>query len=99
MISRFSEDIDITIFRDDLGEGATVDELEALSGKKRRRRLDAIKGGAADTILLLAATAYNFAKRLKTLKGLTPYEYICKLWTRDPERFTFNPLQQTPGLI
>lgn len=22
--------------------------------------------------------AYNFAKRLKTLKGLTPYEYICK---------------------
>jgi transposase InsO family protein len=22
--------------------------------------------------------AYNFAKRLKTLKGLTPYEYICQ---------------------
>lgn len=46
LISRFSEDIDITIFRDDLGEGATVDELEALSGKKRRRRLDAIKGAS-----------------------------------------------------
>jgi len=30
-------------------------------------------------------TAYNFAKRLKTLKGLTPYEYICKLWTKAPE--------------
>src|SRR3546814_2530481 len=25
--------------------------------------------------------AYNFAKRLQALKGLTPYEYICKLWT------------------
>ena len=25
--------------------------------------------------------AYNFARRLKTLKGLTPYEYICKIWT------------------
>lgn len=25
--------------------------------------------------------AYNFAKRLKTLKGLTPYEQICKIWT------------------
>src|SRR5262249_9127265 len=24
-------------------------------------------------------SAYNFAKRLKTLKGLTPYEYICKV--------------------
>jgi len=25
--------------------------------------------------------AYNFAQRLKTLEGLTPYEYICKIWT------------------
>ncbi len=32
--------------------------------------------------------AYNFAKRLKTLKGLTPYEHICKAWTKEPERFT-----------
>ena len=24
--------------------------------------------------------AYNFAKRLKTLWGLTPYEHICKAW-------------------
>jgi hypothetical protein len=23
--------------------------------------------------------AYNFARRLKTLKDLTPYEYICKI--------------------
>jgi transposase InsO family protein len=43
-------------------------------------------------------TAYNFARRLKTLKGLTPYEFICKAWTTDPNRFTLNPLQQMPGL-
>jgi hypothetical protein len=43
LISRFSEDIDITVFREDLGEGATVEELEALSGKQRRSRLDAVK--------------------------------------------------------
>jgi transposase InsO family protein len=43
-------------------------------------------------------TAYNFARRLKTLKGLTPYEFICKAWTKEPERFTLNPLQQMPGL-
>jgi len=42
--------------------------------------------------------AYNYARRLKTLKGLTPYEYICKAWTKEPERFTLNPLQQMPGL-
>ena len=28
--------------------------------------------------------AYNFAKRLKTLRGLTPYEHICKAWADQP---------------
>jgi transposase InsO family protein len=42
--------------------------------------------------------AYNYARRLKTLKGLTPYEYICKIWTEDPKRFKLDPLQQMPGL-
>jgi predicted transposase YbfD/YdcC/transposase-like protein len=41
--------------------------------------------------------AYNFAKRLKTLKGLTPYEFICKCWTKEPQRFTSNPHHQIPG--
>ena len=44
------------------------------------------------------ASAYNFARRLKTLKGLTPYEFICKVWTSEPERFTLNPIHQMPGL-
>jgi transposase InsO family protein len=43
-------------------------------------------------------SAYNFGRRLKTLKGLTPYEFICKTWTKEPERFKLNPLQQMPGL-
>ncbi len=43
LISRFSEDIDITIFRDDLGQGVEAADLEGLSGKKRRARLDAIR--------------------------------------------------------
>lgn len=43
LISRFSEDIDITVFRDDLGQAAGVVELDALSGKKRRARLEAIR--------------------------------------------------------
>ncbi len=25
--------------------------------------------------------AYNYGRRLKTLKGLTPFEHICKIWT------------------
>lgn len=43
-------------------------------------------------------SAYNFGRRLKTLNGLTPYEYICKIWTTEPDRFTLNPIQQIPGL-
>jgi hypothetical protein len=43
LISRFSEDIDITVFRDDLGQPAGPAELEALSGKQRRLRLEAIR--------------------------------------------------------
>ena len=35
--------------------------------------------------------AHNFARRLKTLKGLTPYEFICKAWADQPERFVLNP--------
>ena len=42
--------------------------------------------------------AYNFARRLKTLKGLTPYESVCKSWTSEPKRFKLNPHQQMPGL-
>ncbi len=43
LIKRFSEDIDVTVFRDDLEEPAAVEELEALSNKKRRAKLGAIR--------------------------------------------------------
>ncbi len=42
--------------------------------------------------------AYNFAKRLKTLKGLTPFEFICTSWQKEPERFRLNPHHHSLGL-
>ena len=42
--------------------------------------------------------AYNFGRRLKTLKGLTPYEAICRIRQNEPDRFITNPLHQMPGL-
>ena len=42
--------------------------------------------------------AYNFAKRLKTLKGLTPFESICKAWTDEPNRFKHELIQLTSTL-
>ncbi len=43
-------------------------------------------------------TACNFARRLKTLKGLTPYEFICKTWTNEPQQFIAGSIHQMPGL-
>ena len=48
--------------------------------------------------LALFLRAYNFAKRLKSLKGLTPYEHICKTWTEQPRRFRLKPIHHIPGL-
>jgi transposase InsO family protein len=42
--------------------------------------------------------AYNYARRLKALSGLTPYEFVCKCWTSEPDRYTLNPIHQMPGL-
>lgn len=42
--------------------------------------------------------AYNYAKRLKTLKGLTPFEFIIKSWQSDPKSFIVNPNYLIAGL-
>jgi transposase InsO family protein len=51
-----------------------------------------------ETHLADFVSAYNFGRRLKSLRGLTPYEYICTCWTSEPDRFTLNPIHQMPGL-
>ena len=65
---------------------ATVKRFHYDSHDRLRGHLDAF------------VSAYNFARRLKTLQGLTPYEYICKVWTSQPQRFKVDPTHQTPGL-
>ena len=42
--------------------------------------------------------AYNFARRLKTLKNLTPFEFITQRWTDQKDRFRHNPTHHFPGL-
>ncbi len=43
LISRFSEDIDVTVYRTDLGEAWTVEDLEVLTNKQRQVKLEAIR--------------------------------------------------------
>jgi transposase InsO family protein len=47
--------------------------------------------------LHLFVDAYNHARRLKTLRGLTPYEFVCEAWSKEPERFRLNPSHHIPG--
>ena len=47
--------------------------------------------------LQLFVDAYNYGRRLKTLRGLTPYEFICQAWTKEPERFRLDPSHHIPG--
>jgi transposase InsO family protein len=42
--------------------------------------------------------AYNFSRRLKMLRGLTPYEFVCAEWERSPKRFVRDPSHDTLGL-
>jgi hypothetical protein len=48
-------------------------------------------------LLQLFVDAYNHARRLKTLRGLTPYEHVLQVWTKEPERFRFDPSHHIPG--
>lgn len=41
--------------------------------------------------------AYNHDRRLKVLRGLTPYEYVARVWTEDPGRFKIDPYRHTTG--
>jgi len=61
LISRFSEDIDITVFREDIGQDIEVRDLEGLSGKQQRLRLKATKQACLGYILgsLKATRATN----------------------------------------
>ena len=42
--------------------------------------------------------AYNFRRKLKTLRGKTPYEFLCRAWAEHPECFLRDPHHELVGL-
>lgn len=42
--------------------------------------------------------AYNFARRLRTLRGLRPYEATCRARAGNPGRFIYDPTHLNSGL-
>jgi hypothetical protein len=65
---------------------ATVRMFHYVSAEELKRHLHAF------------LLAYNCARRLKTLRGKTPYEFICDQWILEPDRFKLNPHHHNPGL-
>ncbi len=49
---------------------------------------------ASSTAEFVMSEIIQHGRVRRTLKGLTPYEFICKLWTKEPERFIVDPLHQ-----
>jgi hypothetical protein len=89
LIDRFSEDIDITVFRHDLGQDASVEELEALSGKKRRAKLDSIKN-ACQTFIAgpLRHDLGTLASELMSAGGAPQDRYRVELDADDSDQQT-----------
>ena len=87
------ERIPLTLCRQTVAGHRNRTIKEATVKRFHYERHDQLRTHLADFL-----AAYNFARRLKTLSGLTPYEYICKIWTSEPDRFILDPIHQMPGL-
>jgi hypothetical protein len=87
LISRFSEDIDVTVFRGDIGEAASIDDLESLSRRKRGERLDAIRSACQTYINdKLRTELAVIATRAMEAAGKDPAGLTVVLDENDPDR-------------
>lgn len=88
LISRFSEDIDITVFRDDIGEPIEAAQLETLSGKQRRLQLDRIRAacqryvteGMATTLRDICASVIPVDRFRLELDSADPDQQTLLFW-------------------
>ena len=87
------ERIPLTVCRQTVAGQRNRTIKEATVKRYRYDRHDQLRTHLADFM-----AAYNFARRLKTPSGLTPYEYICKIRTSEPDQFILNPIHQMPRL-
>lgn len=89
LIARFSEDLDITVFRDDIGHAVSIETLEELSGKRRQARLDAIRDACREYICgPLHANLVAVADLASQEAGLPPGSIGIVVDEADPDRQT-----------
>jgi len=82
-----SEDIDIAVFREDIGQPVTFEELEAMSGKKRNARLETITAACQEYIHgpMLERLSVLLQQTLKTA-NLNPHRARVEPDPDDPDR-------------
>ena len=79
----------------------TNGQVERMNRTLKKATVKCYHYGSRDELrahLQLFLDAYNHARRLKALRGLTPYEFTCRAWTQEPERFRIEPSHHTLGL-
>lgn len=102
LISRFSEDIDVTVFRHDLSEQASAEELQRMSATARKRALDAIAEACAAYVQghlrdALSASAAEACAR----SGLAPDRLVVRPANDDPQslKLWYSPATPTDGYV
>ncbi|MCL2875507.1 MAG: nucleotidyl transferase AbiEii/AbiGii toxin family protein [Betaproteobacteria bacterium] len=86
LISRFSEDIDITVFRRDIGLDIDAADLEGLSGRQQRFRLGRIKRACQNYVqMILLERLNNQVEAVFRKAGLTVSEPLVFLDPDDPD--------------
>jgi hypothetical protein len=96
LIQRFSEDIDVTVFRDDLGEAHGVEELQSMSGKKREKALKAIREACESYIGgSLYDNLSSVAAQVAERAGLDPERLVIKR-DKDPQTLLVQYPTATP---
>lgn len=84
-----------------MGQGLTNGQVERMNRTLKDATVKRYHSASHDELrahLQLFLDAYNQARRFKALRGITPYEFICRAWTKEPERSTLDPSHHTPGL-
>lgn len=100
LIKRFSEDIDLVVFRDDIGQAASIDDLKRLpSNKKRNQRLEDIKGACQKYIEgRMLPQLRDIVTRSMTDAKVDPARFSVDLHEGDPDRqsirFTYPSVDQ-----
>jgi len=79
----------------------TNDQVESTNRTPREATITRYHYASHDQLrehLRTFANAYDFAKRLMALRGMTVFEHINKCWSNEPKRFIKNPAHHFPRL-